>query len=137
MEATKQDEIKVEIAELVETVHCPITHVFMPLEKCRKCEKHNGIETQGKSPFTKRDLRTVICLVPAPAEVHAYVGDSAFEVVNCGPYKTLRPLAECVECRLHGGVMVRPTENGEHKEALCNRERRRPCSYLAIGLKEV
>lgn len=137
MEATKQDEKMISIDELVESVHCPITQVFMPLEKCRKCEKHNGIETQGKSPFTGRDLRTVLCLVPAPAGVHAYVGDNAFEVVNCGPFKTLRPLTECVECRLYAGAVVRKSDNGEYKEVLCKRTRRRPCSYLAIGLKEV
>lgn len=140
MEVTKQEDMKVQVDEMVEAVHCPLTKMFMPVENCQKCEKHDGIDLAGVSPITKRDLRQVRCMVPSSAEIYPYSsGDQAMEIVNCGPWKTLRPLTECIECGLHGGVVLldQGRHKSDHKEVQCCRMRRRPCSYLAIGLKEV
>lgn len=140
MEATKQDMTNIQVDELIEAVHCPITKMFMPVERCQKCDKHDGIDLAGVSPITKRDLRQVRCMVPSRAEVFPYSsGEQLMEIVNCGPWKTLRPLTECRECSLHGGVVdLEPDPHKPRcKEVRCCRMRRRPCSYLAIGLKEV
>lgn len=146
MEAAKQDKDQVQVDGLIETVYCPMAQMFMAVESCQKCDKHDGIETMGVSPTTKRDLRRVLCLVPSRAEIHTYssgmfpgTSDPAILIVNCGPWKTLRPLTECMECGLHGGVvdLEHDPHKPERKEVLCRRTRGRPCSYLAIGLKEV
>lgn len=129
---------KVQAEALVEVVPCPVTETFMPLEQCRACEKHSAVEKVGQSPTTGMDLNRVLCLLPSVTQILEYRdGYVVSEVVNCGPHKMLRPLDDCKGCRLHGGIQEQQAENGNVKMALCCRKRGRPCSFLAIGLREV